>query len=252
MSSYQELHSFFSKFVSLLHCGKSAKLVLECHQGQAHVNLHHALTLLPEEPHRHHPDYGHPVRRQGPSRQRRRDRRALARAAAAKAAKAGAKADNPAQTSDVAAQATVDKAGEAFPSHPTYHQQEQADQAVQACPPPHREQAVQASPPPHISTDQTFLLDDNRAAHLEPVCDIFCNDSEYSAGQAAPLHQAIPQVDGFMDLSTSTLPSFSWATAGLQQYLDGRSGRNREQEEEERKKEREKDLEYIKNLVQKI
>ena len=250
MSSYQELHSFLSKFLNLLHCGKSAKLVIECHQGQAHVNLHHALTILPEELHNHHQEYGHHHPRQGTSRQRRRARRALARAAAAKAAKSGTKADKTTQTSDVAAETTVDK--------PTYHHQEHADQAVQACPPPHHDQAVQANPPPptHISADQTTQtspLDDSRAAHLEPVRDVFCVDREYSAGQAAPLRQAIPQVDGLIDLSPSTIPSFPWDTAtGILQYLDGRPGRNRDREEEERKKEREKELEYIKTLVQKI
>ena len=257
-----------------MHCGKSAKLVIECHQGQAHVNLHHALTILPEELHNHHQEYGHHHPRQGTSRQRRRARRALARAAAAKAAKSGAKADKTTQTSDVAAETTVDK--------PTYHHQEHADQAVQACPPPHHDQAVQACPlhhhdqavqacpphhhdqavqanpppPTHISADQTTQtspLDDSRAAHLEPVRDVFCVDREYSAGQAAPLRQAIPQVDGLIDLSPSTIPSFPWDTAtGILQYLDGRPGRNRDREEEERKKEREKELEFVKTLVQKI
>ena len=256
MSSYQELHSFLSKFLNLLHCGKSAKLVIECHQGQAHVNLHHALTILPEELHNHHQEYGHHHPRQGTSRQRRRARRALARAAAAKAAKSGAKADKTTQTSDVAAETTVDK--------PTYHHQEHADQAVQACPPPHHDQAVQACPPhhhdqavqanppppTHISADQTTQtspLDDSRAAHLEPVRDAFCVDREYSAGQAAPLRQAIPQVDGLIDLSPSTIPSFPWDTAtGIL------PGRNREREEEERKNESKKELAYIKNLPKKI
>ena len=97
MSSYHELHSFVSKFLNLLHCGKSAKLVLECHQGQAHVDLHHVLTFLPQEPCSYYQPYGDTVRRrqQGPSRQRRHTRYSmLARRAVARAATNAVKASS--------------------------------------------------------------------------------------------------------------------------------------------------------------
>ena len=159
MYSYQELHSFFSKFLNLLHRGETAKLVLECRQGRALVDLHHAFTLFPQEPRNHDQQHGHNGRRQGPSRQRRRARRALARAAteAAKVSVAMAETATQTQISDVVAQTTNKKAEKVSqPCPPTQHLQEQAHLAVQAGPPPHQEQAAQADPTPLFhASDQT-------------------------------------------------------------------------------------------------
>ena len=249
MSSHQELHSFLSKFLNLLHCGKSAKLVLECHEGQAHVDLHHVLSFLPQE---HHQSYGHTGRRRGPSRQHRRARRAVARAAAEAANASSAKAETAAQFSDVAVQTAVNKAEKASQHCPDNHLQEQD---VQAGHPPHHERAEEAGPALRFPVDQTVPPDDPRTTHhLVPVHDIFCNDLEYTAGQAVPQLQVIPQVDGCIELSPPPLPALSCVSAAsIQQYLqDSWPVRDRDREEEKRKKEREKDLEYIKNLVRKI
>lgn len=157
MSSYQELNSFLSKFFYLLHCGKRAKLVLECDQGQANVNLHHTVSFLPLEPHSYHQQHGQPVRRQGPSRQRRRARRAVARTAAEAAKASGAKAETASKISDVVAQTTDHETENvSLPPCPAHLHQgiEQGNQAVQAGPPPphpHHEQAAKAVPlPPQL------------------------------------------------------------------------------------------------------
>ena len=81
-----EYFNFLKKFLNLLHSGKSAKLVLECQHGQAKIHLehvlHHPLGTLhhpSRQSHQHQPGYGQP----GPSRVRRRIRRAQARAVVA-------------------------------------------------------------------------------------------------------------------------------------------------------------------------
>ena len=48
MAAHQEFYKYLTKFENLLHCGKDAKLVFECHEGQARVHLHHALGHLPQ------------------------------------------------------------------------------------------------------------------------------------------------------------------------------------------------------------
>ena len=79
MTGNQELFSFMTKFLNLLHSGKSAQLLFECENGHAMVKLQHTLGKCepPQEEHRR------VQRHQGPSRLRRRARRAEARAAAA-------------------------------------------------------------------------------------------------------------------------------------------------------------------------
>ena len=241
MSAYQELHSFLSKFLHLLHCGKSAKLVLECHEGQAYVNLHHALHLLQPEPHSHPQQHGPTVRRQGPSRQRQRVRRAQARANAEAEKASDRKAKTATlKSSDVAIQATA----------PT------AEKASQSCSVhQHREQAEEPHPPPPPRPAEQVVAPSfrERARHDGPpqhIRDVFCDDLEYSAGQA------VPQVDGCLDISSTSSPTLSSVSAaGIQQLLSVSwpGGITRDlREEEERKKEREKNLEFIKNLVRKI
>ena len=245
MSTYQELHSFLSKFLNLLHCGQSAKLVLECHQGQAYVNLHHALHLLQPEPHSHPQQHGPTVRRQGPSRQRRRVRRAQARANA-EAAKASAREAVTAtlKSSDVAIQVTVPIAEKASQSCSVHHDREQAEEAH---PPPPPEPAEQVVATPFRARAGYDDPPQHCAAHVAPVRDVFCDDLEYSAGQA------VPQVDGCLDISSTSSPTLSSVSAaGIQQLLAGSwsGGITRDiEEEEKRKKEREKDLEHIENLI---
>ena len=243
MSSYQELHSFLSKFLNLLHCGQSAKLVLECHQGQAYVNLHHALHLLPQEPRRYPQQHGPTVRRQGPSRQRRRVRRALARANA-EAAKAS---DREAETatlksSDVAVQATVSNAEKAS----------QSCSAEEECSPPPHEPPEQVVAPSFCGRVGHQGSPQHCAAQVEPVRDVFCDDLEYSAGQAVPQSFGL-QVDGCLDISSTSSPTpSSVSAAGIQQLLAGSwtGGITRDiKEEEKQKEEREQDLEYIENLI---
>ena len=82
----QELHSFLTKFLTLLQSGKNAHLVFESHHGHARVSLHHALGHLPQQqPHQESYDrqqYQQPKPSPSPSRLRRRVRRAMARSAA--------------------------------------------------------------------------------------------------------------------------------------------------------------------------
>ena len=243
MSSYQELNSFLSKFLNLLHCGQSAKLVLECHQGQAYVNLNHALHLLPQAPRSHPQQDGPTVRRQSPSRQRRRARRALARANAEAAKASGHEAETAMlKSNDIAIQATVQRAEKAsqFCSCSVHQHREQAEEE---CPPPPHEPAEQVAAP----SFRERAGHDCCAAHVEPVSDIFCDDLEYSAGQA------VPQVDGCLDISSAPSPTVSSvsAAAGIHQFLAGSwPGITRDiDEEEKQKKEREKDLAYIENLI---
>ena len=253
MSSHQEIHSFVSKFLNLLHCGKSAKLVLECHEGQAHVDLHHILTFLPQEPRSYNQPHSDTGRRhqQGPSRQRRRARRAVARASTNAAKASSTKAETATQYSDVAVQTAVNRAEKASQHCPDNHLQEQAAQADH---PSHHERAGQACLAPHFPVDRTVPSDDLRTTPLAPVRDVFCSDHEYSAGQAVPQLNVIPQVDGCIDLSPPPLPTVSCVSAaGIQQCLQNSwPVRDKDREEEERKKEREKDLEFIKNLVRKM
>ena len=72
----------FSNFHKLWRSGKDAHLSLECHAGKAWVHLRVLLPSPPPEP----PDRRHQKRKPGPSRLRRRARRAEARVAAANAA----------------------------------------------------------------------------------------------------------------------------------------------------------------------
>ena len=80
MANQDECNNFLSKFLHLLRIGKSAQLVFECQEGQARVHFHHdlgQLQHLPQPPHCHAKNC-----HQGPSRLRRRARRAVTRAAA--------------------------------------------------------------------------------------------------------------------------------------------------------------------------
>ena len=84
-----------------------------------HIDLHHVLTFLPQEPRsRRH--------QQGPSRQRRRARRAVARASTNAAKASSTKVETATQYSDVAVQTAVDRAEKASQYCPDSHLQKQA------------------------------------------------------------------------------------------------------------------------------
>ena len=95
-----ELKSFLTKFADLWHSGRNASLSLECEAGEATINLQLRLGSHPLQQPKHHqgPQYlgG---RRAGPSRLRRRARRAQARVLAAEQAAAAAAAQVPAASS---------------------------------------------------------------------------------------------------------------------------------------------------------
>ena len=84
-----ELKSFVTKFADLWHSGRNASLSLECEAGEATINL--KLRLGSHSFQHHHQGEEHCLeRRAGPSRLRRRARRAQARAMAADQAGAAA------------------------------------------------------------------------------------------------------------------------------------------------------------------
>ena len=117
-----EIKELFHKFQDLWQAGSDACLNLECHAGQVWMKFQVKLCHPPPPKHR-------PSSRQGPSRLRRRARRADERAAAAQVAEK-------VPTKEVAVQAT--------PTPPHQHHV-----AVQAAPPPRHQHhvAVQAAPP---------------------------------------------------------------------------------------------------------
>ena len=100
MAGNFELQSFLNKFCNLWSSGKSARLAVECQAGQATVNLQLDLGL----PHHEHPQEHH-QKQVGPSRLRRRARRAQARHQAAVDAAQATAADKPSNTNTAAAKA---------------------------------------------------------------------------------------------------------------------------------------------------
>ena len=131
-----EIKELFHKFQDLWQAGSDACLNLECHAGQVWMKFQVKVCHPPPPKHRR-------SSRQGPSRLRRRARRADERAASAQVAEK-------VPTKEVAAQATPTPphqhhvAVQATPSPPHQHHV-----AVQAAPPPRHQHnvAVQAAPP---------------------------------------------------------------------------------------------------------
>ena len=80
------LRDFVVKFCSEWRAGTNARLVVECHAGQAWIFLHKSLGYPPLVPQYHgRPQQPQYKRRPSPSRLRRRGKRAQARAAASAA-----------------------------------------------------------------------------------------------------------------------------------------------------------------------
>ena len=101
MAAPTELSSFVTKFANLWHSGKNACLSLECEAGEAIFNLQLRLQSHHRQPQQVHPHYS-AERKAGPSRLRRRARRAQARPTAAAEAPT-----LPSQKPEAAAQANV-------------------------------------------------------------------------------------------------------------------------------------------------
>ena len=187
MAGHFELHSFLSKFCNLWSSGKSARLAVECQAGQATVNLQLDLGL----PHHEHPQEHH-QKRVGPSRLRRRARRAQARHQAAVDAAQATAADKPSNTNTAAAKAapSVKDASEedAAPTKEEAAVQaapqvtEAAVQAAGHTPPPTVDIAVQAEVPRHLLHQPPPTLQSAaQALQLAPhaVQDLFCPDRDF-------------------------------------------------------------------------
>ena len=155
MAAQHEIYNFLSKFLHLHSTGKSAQLVLECQNGQVRVHLHH---VLGPNPHHDQPQCREQHHRQGPSRLRRRTRRAESRATTAAATgpvNDEFKADHNEVLKNIdcdvvapAEKKVVEKACQVSAAVLTHHQ----DQAVQVVPPAHKlchEVAVQTPPEVH-------------------------------------------------------------------------------------------------------
>ena len=183
--SAAELNSFVTKFADLWQSGRSARLSLECVAGEATINLQLRLGILPLQPQQepHH----RAERRAGPSRLRRRARRAQARALAAEQAAASSlpKLSEAEQVcapnlsrADVAVQATVVPPARANAAvqvelPPPAAQVGQPDQ--QCVPVP----TVQAGT---VSPEQHHVRRDG-PPHPQHVLDMFCPDSQYGQAQ---------------------------------------------------------------------
>ena len=171
-----EIKELLHKFQDLWQAGSDACLNLECHAGQVWMKFQVKLCHPPPPKHR-------PSSRQGPSRLRRRARRAEERAAAAQLAEE-------VPTKEVAVQAT--------PTPPHQHHV-----AVQAAPPPRHQHhvAVQAAPPPrhqhHVAVQAAPpipvpLL--HRQQQAVAVYDALCPDDEY-----LPVLGQLPRVTASRD-----------------------------------------------------
>ena len=79
------IDSFMTKFKSLLSSGHSAQLFIETKAGKPRISLHVELPQSPPQPVHGHREQTYVRSRNGPSRQRRREKRAAARLATVKA-----------------------------------------------------------------------------------------------------------------------------------------------------------------------
>ena len=104
MAAHRDIQSFVTKYFELLHSGKDAKLSLTCKAGKASAQLHLDVVLHLSRPQR---DRERPARQPGPSRLRRRHRRAEERAKATDVVIAE-QATSPFQTKPLAAAQAVD------------------------------------------------------------------------------------------------------------------------------------------------
>ena len=211
----------FDQFQRLWQSGMNAHLSLECRAGHAWVQLQ--LALPPPHPHQYqHHQHHHSKPGPSPSRRRRRAKRADARAKAAAAVssatatnsiEASTQTNGPAESFDVAVQATLtdtfDELGHQPPPGPVYLPDEVCLDLS------YEEAAVQADLP-----SQLFLSNHNES-------------------------QPIPQLDGMTPENSTSLifHSNSHPYFTSHSHIQNRSA-------EERRKEKEKDLEEIKKMIE--
>ena len=160
-----QLSNFLAKFRNEWQAGTDARLVIECHAGQAWITLHQPLGYSSPPPN-HHP------RQPGPSRLRRRARRAHARAAASVAS-----------TNPPSYPATAEMAVQAEIVHET------SEVAVQA-------DVNQHAPPPQVPAVQPGHPAEKAPLHPtgpHHVRDTLCHVKEYqlAAVQAGPSHHGV-------------------------------------------------------------
>ena len=208
----ETLGNLLKSFQETWQAGKDAQLFLECHAGQVWMNLQLRLSHPPPPKH-HHPQ------KPGPSRLRRRARRAEAREAAEKAASSepstnketaevAAQTENTAkETCDVAEQADLHVA--AVPAAHHHHEAAQAGHlhpAVEADLGPPAAQAGRKLPvlqakqlPQAVQARPSWL------PHHQPVHDAFCPDLHFGVAENLPRHVSadIPQVDGNVEQTWS-------------------------------------------------
>ena len=131
-------HNFLSKFCTEWRAGTSARMVAECHAGQAWISLHKSLGYFPPQPqYVRQPSQPQSHRRASPSRLRRRAKRAQAFAAASAATETAEAAVETSPGEDVI------KVAEVVAPQPSHGPQDevqplqkrQADQACQVSPP---------------------------------------------------------------------------------------------------------------------
>ena len=169
-----ELFNFVTKFVKLWNAGKQARLFVECEAGVASINLQ--LHLGNHETHPPTPEHDHPhqPRQPGPSRLRRRARRAAAREVAAANAALVTTASKDAavqaavRTADTAVQAV--QAADPLPST--------AEIAVQVDSP--REAAVWDAQHRQPHNDAVQARTSTSLLYSPVVEDRFCPDKEYT------------------------------------------------------------------------
>ena len=203
----ETLRNLLNNFKETWQAGKDARLFLECHAGQVWMNLHLRLSHPPPPPKHHQP------RKPGPSRLRRRARRAEAREAAEKAACSEPSTNK--ETAEVAAQTkntdkeTCGAAEQAdIPVAALHHQAAQAGHLLPAVEgafgPPAAEAArqlpvLQAKQLPQAEQARPWL------PHHQPVHDALCPDLQFGVAEYLPRHVSadIPQVDGNVDQTWS-------------------------------------------------
>ena len=187
----------FHKFQSLWQAGTDARLSLECHAGEAWMNLQVHLSR-PPPPHPLHKQHPPPPfnrqqqPRKSPSRLRRRARRAEARASKIAA-------DRNVTTADASVQTATSVADNLAPSTINIPAPSHGDSCVLL---QHHHQAAGAVRPPDVEgQEQHQAGQDRHGQHIPP--DVFCPDDIYLQSISAvpqysqlPPQDKLPQLDG--------------------------------------------------------
>ena len=219
------LQFYLDTFRHELESGKDACLHIECRAGQVWLNFHLQVAHTP------HPQHHQPQRHYGPSRLRRRAKRAAACAAA--------------NTVSKETQADCENTAEKAVRTDDHNNDLSNPSAAE-------EVALQPLPPcdPNLPAEQAG------PCHVRPpdVSDIFCPDHAYDAAAEVARHVVrsqqshnIPQLDGMShdheELSPANITRVS-------RVMQKNNWYRRTEEEDERRKEREEDLEKIEKMIQ--